>query len=245
LAQPPRRLWRFLVATAFKGGDAASMYVEALRWRKRNGTDATRADLRAANPSFFTARATSLETPLLTEQDAAVFAARPRTFFTKSAGGGGELLLDRGGNLLFIEVPASADAAAVCALGADAFLASELRTQERGDETRREEWSGDERRGEARRGEERRRRGCRSRRLTAAGPDRVCTLLTSLASTSGGSCFSWSSTSSRNLLGTFSEPSRSCFSWSSTSSRRGRTGSCRRRTACAGHVRDLSATRCR
>uniref|UniRef100_A0A7S3WBN2 CRAL/TRIO N-terminal domain-containing protein n=1 Tax=Emiliania huxleyi TaxID=2903 RepID=A0A7S3WBN2_EMIHU len=124
------RLWRFLVATAFKGGDAASMYVEALRWRKRNGTDATRKDLRAANPSFFTAGATSLETPLLTEQDAAVFAARPRTFFTKSAGGGGELLLDRAGNLLFIEVPASADAAAVCALGADAFLASELRTQE-------------------------------------------------------------------------------------------------------------------
>jgi len=124
------RLWRFLVATAFKGGDAASMYVEALRWRKRNGTDATRADLRAANPSFFTARATSLEMPLLNEQDAAVFAARPRTFFTKSAGGGGELLLDRAGNLLFIEVPASADAAAVCALGADAFLAAELRTQE-------------------------------------------------------------------------------------------------------------------
>ena len=130
LVHPPRRLWRFLVATAFKGGDAASMYVEALRWRKRNGTDATRADLRAANPSFFTARATSLEAPLLTEQDAAVFAARPRTFFTKSAGGGGELLLDRAGNLLFIEVPASADAAAVCALGADAFLAAELRTQE-------------------------------------------------------------------------------------------------------------------
>jgi len=130
LAHPPRRLWRFLVATAFKGGDAASMYVEALRWRKRNGTDATRKCLRDANPSFFTAGATSLETPLLNEQDAAVFAARPRTFFTKSAGGGGELLLDRAGNLLFIEVPASADAAAVCALGADAFLAAELRTQE-------------------------------------------------------------------------------------------------------------------
>merc|ERR1719446_882657 len=108
------RLWRFLVATAFKGGDAASMYVEALRWRKRNGTDATRKCLRDANPSFFTAGATSLETPLLNEQDAAVFAARPRTFFAKSAGGGGELLLDRAGNLLFIEVPASADAAAVC-----------------------------------------------------------------------------------------------------------------------------------
>ena len=57
------RLWRFLVACSFRGGEAAEMYVAALRWRVDRGMDVVRSELRAANAGFFGGGAAGLRRP--------------------------------------------------------------------------------------------------------------------------------------------------------------------------------------
>ena len=122
------RLWRFLVATSFRAAEAAHMYLEALRWRREHGMDSVRDELVEGNPEFFGGSTTSLQKPHITAADLSMMEARPRTFYRK-VGDLYELLQDKQGNLLYIEVPSAVDPAAVCALS-DSFLSSELRSQE-------------------------------------------------------------------------------------------------------------------
>jgi len=130
------RLWRFLVATSFRGADAAKMYVEALQWRIERGMDAVRDALVDANPGFFGGSggggggsSMRLERPHLREVDLLMMEARPRTWYRALESGGVEPLLDKAGNLVYVEVPSAADSAAVCEIKAD-YLEAELRAQE-------------------------------------------------------------------------------------------------------------------
>ena len=108
------RLWRFAVATGFKMDDAATMYLDALSWRRDRRVDAVRDALVAANPGFFGGGSNVLEQALLGPEDRQMMHARPRTYFKPvDTGSGSELLLDALGNLVYIEVPASVDPAAV------------------------------------------------------------------------------------------------------------------------------------
>ena len=97
------RLWRFAVATGFKMGEAATMYLDAISWRRSRGVDAVREALIKANPAFFGGGSLVLEKPMLVAADEAMMDARPRTYF-KPVDGGYEVLLDVHGNLVYIEV---------------------------------------------------------------------------------------------------------------------------------------------
>ena len=122
------RLFRFLVATSFKAAEAAQMYTDTLAWRKEHGMDAVRDALVAANREFFEGGGSTLAAPHLTDADRAMMEARPRTFY-KAAGDAYAPLVDKAGNLVYIEVPSVVDPAAVCAIKGE-YVKAELRAQE-------------------------------------------------------------------------------------------------------------------
>ena len=124
------RLFRFLMATGFVASEAATMYIDALRWRAERKVDALRDELVAANPGFFGGSTRTLQKPLLGAIDCAMVQSRPRTFFREAADGTAELLLDREGNLVYIEVPAAVDPMGVATIGDPQYTQAELRMQE-------------------------------------------------------------------------------------------------------------------
>jgi len=124
------RLLRFLIATGFVASEAAIMYIDALRWRAERKVDTLRDELVAANPGFFGGRTKTLQKPVLGAVDCAMMQSRPRTFFREAADGTAELLFDREGNLVYIEVPATVDPMGVAAIGDPQYTQAELRMQE-------------------------------------------------------------------------------------------------------------------
>ena len=134
------RMWRFLVATSFRAAEAAKMYADALAWRAERRIDAMRDALVEANPAFFGGGAAGLQMPHIHAVDTLMMKARPRTWYRahqEEAAGGEkgsavtryEPLLDKGGNLVYIEVPSAFDAAAMCEME-DEYLDAEFRAHE-------------------------------------------------------------------------------------------------------------------
>ena len=108
------------------------MYVEMLRWRRSSGMKAIRAALLAANPAFFERGGSTLEAIYLSETDRGILEEiYPRTWCRPaSASGGYAPLLDRHGNLLYIEAPAFVSWPEVAAAGAEAYTLAALRSIE-------------------------------------------------------------------------------------------------------------------
>ena len=134
------RMWRFLVATSFRAAEAAKMYTDALAWRAEWRIDAMRDALVEANPAFFGGGAAGLQMPHIHAVDTLMMKARPRTWYRVRQGeaAGGEKgsavtsyepLLDKGGNLVYIEVPSAFDAAAMSEMEAE-YIEAEFRAHE-------------------------------------------------------------------------------------------------------------------
>ena len=122
------RLLRFLIACGWDAQAAGDMYVAALAWRYEHGMDAVRDRVVALNRAFFEQGAEALAEVFVGEHDAAVQAVQPRTFARPLAGGGGGYapLLDKEGNLVYIECPGMVDNAGIAALGTGAWAESYL-----------------------------------------------------------------------------------------------------------------------
>lgn len=121
------RMLRFLIACGWDAEAAGDMYVAALAWRYEHGMDAVRDRVVALNRAFFEQGAEALAEIFVGEHDAAVQAVQPRTFTRPLAGGGGHApLLDKEGNLVYIECPGMVDNAGIAALGTSAWGESYL-----------------------------------------------------------------------------------------------------------------------
>lgn len=110
------RLLRFLVAHGWDAVAAADAYVAALAWRQRSGADGMRDLVVSRNAAFFGAGGAALSEIWVNEADAAVQELQPRTF-TRRTAAGLEPLLDRLGNLVYIECPGLVDNAGIAKLG--------------------------------------------------------------------------------------------------------------------------------
>ena len=129
------RLWRFFVACKFDAEAAADMYVAQLEWRRDAGVDAMRADLVAANPDFFTKGSETLQVIHLSDEDRRLLTeVYPRTWSCSAqgagAGGGFAPLLDRQGNLIYIEAPAYVNFSELATAGIEAYTRAATRLME-------------------------------------------------------------------------------------------------------------------
>ena len=126
------RLWRFLVANSFDCAKAGDAYVAALRWRRDAGIDALRAKIIEANPGFFGGGSSHLQSVFLNSaRDEKAMNAHPRTFLRPSGSADSyQLLLDRLGNIVYIETPGLVDPAGVVSLGAEDYTGFVQQNQE-------------------------------------------------------------------------------------------------------------------
>ena len=125
------RLMRFLIAKGFDCRGAAEMYIDALRWRREVGIDAYRDAIVAANAPFFTQGAPVLSATCLHPRDHTLAQIQPCTYAKPSIDGlGQELLLDRQGNLIYIDCPGLISPADVIGFGVAEYTAASHTAQE-------------------------------------------------------------------------------------------------------------------
>ena len=130
------RLWRFAIAKQFDMQAAGDMYVNMLRWRRNVGMDAIRSALLAANPLFFGSGGSTLQAIHLGDEDRQLLEdIYPRTWCRAvaadgDASAGFEPLLDRQGNLVYIESPAFVSWADLASSGAEAYSLASMRAVE-------------------------------------------------------------------------------------------------------------------